>query len=71
MISVHSLQRGTKKEIETELKKKRNQKEIEIERYQTTVAVWDRGGKRKSYQSALQIVADRQVVDDGSAPPEA
>lgn len=58
--------------IEAKLKKKkRKQKEIEIKRQQTTIAVWNRGVKRRSHQSALQIVADRHVVDDGSAPPEA
>lgn len=61
MISAHSLQRDTKKAIEAEQRRKRNQKETEIKRQQTTVAVWDGGGERKSYQSALQIMVDRQA----------
>ncbi len=61
MISAHSLQRDTKTAIEAEQKRKRNQKETEIKRQQTTAAAWDEGGQRKSYQSALQIMADRQV----------
>lgn len=47
MISAQSLQRDTKKAIEAGKKRKGDQKKTEINRQQTTIAVWDGGRGEK------------------------